>query len=117
MTKGRLEEKMDDKKTGIKQNLTNYGDLGFSTFLRKSFIKGLGYSDEMLDKPIVGIINTFSDYNSCHGNVPDLIQSVRAGVLAKGAIPLEFPTILFMKLFLIQLQCIFATLWQWIQRR
>ena len=84
---------MDDKKTGIKQNLTNYGDLGFSTFLRKSFIKGLGYSDEMLDKPIVGIINTFSDYNSCHGNVPDLIQSVRAGVLAKGAIPLEFPTI------------------------
>ncbi len=84
---------MDDKKTGIKQNLTNYGDLGFSTFLRKSFIKGLGYSDEMLDKPIVGIINTFSEYNSCHGNVPDLIQSVRAGILAKGAIPLEFPTI------------------------
>ena len=84
---------MDDKKTGIKQNLTNYGDLGFSTFLRKSFIKGLGYSDEMLDKPIVAIINTFSDYNSCHGNVPDLIQSVRAGILAKGAIPLEFPTI------------------------
>ncbi|MEK9597430.1 MAG: IlvD/Edd family dehydratase [Alphaproteobacteria bacterium] len=84
---------MDDKKTGIKQNLTNYGDLGFSTFLRKSFIKGLGYSDEMLDKPIVGIINTFSDYNSCHGNVPDLIQSVRSGILAKGAIPLEFPTI------------------------
>ena len=55
---------MDDKKTGIKQNLTNYGDLGFSTFLRKSFIKGLGYSDAMLDKPIVGIINTFSNYNS-----------------------------------------------------
>ena len=84
---------MDDKKNGIKQNLTNYGDLGFSTFLRKSFIKGLGYSDAMLDKPIVGIINTFSNYNSCHGNVPDLIRSVRAGVLAKGAIPLEFPTI------------------------
>lgn len=84
---------MNDKKSGIKQNLTNYGDLGFSIFLRKSFIKGLGYSDEMLDKPIVGIINTFSNYNSCHGNVPDLIQSVRAGVLAQGAIPLEFPTI------------------------
>ena len=84
---------MDYKKSGIKQNLTNYGDLGFSIFLRKSFIKGLGYSDEMLDKPIVGIINTFSNYNSCHGNVPDLIQSVRAGVLAQGAIPLEFPTI------------------------
>ncbi len=86
-------KKMNDKKSGIKQNLTNYGDLGFSIFLRKSFIKGLGYSDEMLDKPIVGIINTFSNYNSCHGNVPDLIQSVRAGVLAQGAIPLEFPTI------------------------
>ena len=84
---------MVDKKSGMYKNLTSYGDEGFSIFLRKAFIKGMGYSDEMLDKPIVGITNTYSDYNPCHGNVPDLIKSVKAGILSSGAIPLEFPTI------------------------
>jgi dihydroxy-acid dehydratase len=84
---------MTNNEDGMKKNLTNYGDKGFSIFLRKAFIKGLGYSDEMLDKKIIGITNTFSDYNPCHGNVPDLIKSVRTGILSNGAIPLEFPTI------------------------
>ena len=75
------------------KNLTNYGDSEFSIFLRKAFIKGMGYSEEMLNKPIIGITNTYSDYNPCHGNVPDLIKSVKAGILSSGAIPLEFPTI------------------------
>ena len=84
---------MTNNEIGMKKNLTNYGDKGFSIFLRKAFIKGLGYSDEMLDKKIIGITNTFSDYNPCHGNVPDLIKSVKTGILSNGAIPLEFPTI------------------------
>ena len=84
---------MSKNKTGMKKNLTNYGDTGFYIFLRKAFIKGLGYSDDMLDKKIIGITNTFSDYNPCHGNVPDLIKSAKAGILANGGIPLEFPTI------------------------
>ena len=84
---------MNKKKSGMYKNLTNYGDSEFSIFLRKAFIKGMGYSEEMLNKPIIGITNTYSDYNPCHGNVPDLIKSVKAGILASGAIPLEFPTI------------------------
>ena len=79
--------------SGMYKNLTNYGDSEFSIFLRKAFIKGMGYSEEMLNKPIIGITNTYSDYNPCHGNVPDLIKSVKAGILSSGAIPLEFPTI------------------------
>ena len=84
---------MTRKKSGMYKNLTNYGDSEFSIFLRKAFIKGMGYSEEMLNKPIIGITNTYSDYNPCHGNVPDLIKSVKAGILSSGAIPLEFPTI------------------------
>lgn len=84
---------MTKKKLGMYKNLTNYGDSEFSIFLRKAFIKGMGYSEEMLNKPIIGITNTYSDYNPCHGNVPDLIKSVKAGILSAGAIPLEFPTI------------------------
>ena len=84
---------MTKKKSGMYKNLTNYGDSEFSIFLRKAFIKGMGYSEEMLNKPIIGITNTYSDYNPCHGNVPNLIKSVKAGILSSGAIPLEFPTI------------------------
>ena len=84
---------MVDKKRGMYKNLTSYGDNGFSIFLRKAFIKGLGYTEEMLDRPIIGITNTYSDYNPCHGNVPDLIKSIKSGILSSGAIPLEFPTI------------------------
>jgi len=84
---------MIKKNSGMYKNLTNYGDSEFSIFLRKAFIKGMGYSEEMLNKPIIGITNTYSDYNPCHGNVSDLIKSVKAGILSSGAIPLEFPTI------------------------
>ena len=84
---------MTKKNSGMYKNLTNYGDSEFSIFLRKAFIKGMGYSEEMLNKPIIGITNTYSDYNPCHGNVPDLIKSVKAGILSSDAIPLEFPTI------------------------
>jgi len=47
--------------TGLRQGLATYGDAGFSLFLRKAFIKAGGYSDDALDRPIVGVTNTFSD--------------------------------------------------------
>jgi dihydroxy-acid dehydratase len=81
------------KEKGLRKGLTSYGDVGFSLFLRKAFIKAMGYSDDALDRPIVGITNTFSDYNPCHGNVPDLIDSVKRGVLLAGGLPMVFPTI------------------------
>jgi dihydroxy-acid dehydratase len=79
--------------TGLRKGLTSYGDAGFSLFLRKAFIKAMGYSDDALDRPIIGITNTFSDYNPCHGNVPDLIESVKRGVMLAGGLPMVFPTI------------------------
>ncbi len=81
------------ERTGLKKGLTNYGDLEFSLFLRKAFIKGAGYTDEALDRPIVGIANTGSGFNPCHGNMPQLIEAVKRGVMLAGGIPIEFPTI------------------------
>jgi dihydroxy-acid dehydratase len=78
---------------GLRKGLTSYGDQGFSLFLRKAFIKAMGYSDDALDRPIVGITNTYSDYNPCHGNVPQLIEAVKRGVMLAGAMPMVFPTI------------------------
>jgi dihydroxy-acid dehydratase len=78
---------------GLRKGLTSYGDAGFSLFLRKAFIKAMGYSDDALERPIIGITDTFSDYNPCHGNVPDLIESVKRGVMLAGGLPMVFPTI------------------------
>src|SRR5580765_8832587 len=78
---------------GLRKGLTSYGDAGFSLFLRKAFIKAMGYSDDALNRPIVGITNTHSDYNPCHGNVPQIIQAVKRGVMLAGGTALLFPTI------------------------
>jgi dihydroxy-acid dehydratase len=77
----------------MRKGLTSYGDKDFSLFLRKAFIKGMGYSDDALDRPIVGITNTYSDFNPCHGNVPQLIEAVKRGAMLAGAMPMVFPTI------------------------
>src|SRR5262245_59809470 len=78
---------------GLRKGMTSYGDEAFSLFLRKAFIKAAGYSDDALDRPIVGITNTYSDYNPCHGNVPQIIEAVKRGVMLSGAMPFVFPTI------------------------
>ena len=78
---------------GMRRNLATYGDPGFSLFLRKAFIKAAGFSDDALDLPIIGVTNTFSDFNPCHGNVPRLIEAVKRGVMLAGGLPMEFPTI------------------------
>jgi dihydroxy-acid dehydratase len=77
----------------MRKGLTSYGDSEFSLFLRKAFIKAMGYSDDALDRPIVGITNTYSDFNPCHGNVPQLIEAVKRGAMLAGAMPMVFPTI------------------------
>ena len=79
--------------SGISRGLTSYGDSGFSLFLRKAFIKAMGFTDEALDRPIIGITNTFSDFNPCHGNVPQIIEAVKRGVMQAGGMPFVFPTI------------------------
>ena len=80
-------------KSGMRKGLTAYGDEGFSLFLRKAFIKAMGYTDDALDRPIVGITNTFSGFNACHRNVPELIEAVKRGVMLAGGLPVEFPVI------------------------
>jgi dihydroxy-acid dehydratase len=85
---------------GLARGLTNYGDRDFALYLRRSFAKSMGYSPAMLAKPVIGIANTASGFNNCHRLVPELIEAVKRGVLAAGALPLEFPTISLGEVFL-----------------
>src|ERR1700748_3178873 len=83
----------DNSPKGLRKGLTSYGDSGFSLFLRKAFIKGAGYTDSALDRPVIGITNTGSAYNPCHGNAPQLIEALKRGILMAGGLPMDFPTI------------------------
>ncbi|HTT80192.1 MAG TPA: dihydroxy-acid dehydratase [Stellaceae bacterium] len=78
---------------GLARNAANYGDRDFALYLRRSFAKSMGYSQAMLDRPVVGIVDTRSDYNNCHRMVPELVEAVKRGVLAAGGLPLAFPTL------------------------
>ncbi|TWO70305.1 dihydroxy-acid dehydratase [Caenimonas sedimenti] len=81
------------KPAGMRKGLVNYGDAGFSLFLRKAFIKGAGYTDAALDRPVIGITDTGSGYNPCHGNMPQLLEAVQRGIMLAGGLPVKFPTI------------------------
>jgi dihydroxy-acid dehydratase len=85
---------------GLARGLTNYGDAGFSLYLRRSFAKSMGYSGEALEKPIVGIADSRSGFNNCHRHFPELIDAVKRGVLAAGGLPIDFPTTSLGEVFL-----------------
>jgi dihydroxy-acid dehydratase len=85
---------------GLARNLTEYGDKEFALYLRRSFAKAMGFSDEALAKPIIGIVNTYSELNNCHRHFPQLVDAVKRGVWQAGGLPLEFPTISLGELFL-----------------
>jgi len=85
---------------GLGRNAANYGDRDFALYLRRSFAKSMGYSQAMLERPVVGIADTGSDFNNCHRTAPELIEAVKRGVLAAGGLPLAFPTVSLCEPFL-----------------
>jgi len=91
---------MDDKPKGYANRLTEYGDRDFSIYIRRTFASSMGFSNATLDKPIIGIVNTYSDLNNCHRGFKELVEAVKRGVSAAGGLPLEFPVISLGEVFL-----------------
>jgi dihydroxy-acid dehydratase len=85
---------------GLARGLTNYGDPDFALYLRRSFARSMGYSSDLLSRPVIGIADSFSGFNNCHRHFPELIEAVKRGVLAMGGLPLTFPTISLGEVFL-----------------
>jgi len=102
---------MSDKPSrGLARGLTNYGDAGFSLYLRRSFAKSMGFSGEMLERPVVGIADSRSGFNNCHRHFPELLEAVKRGVIAGGGLPLEFPTVSLGEVFLSPTSMMFRNL-------
>jgi len=100
----------DDSKHGLARGLTNYGDPAFSLYLRRSFAKSMGYSGEMLARPVVGIADSKSGFNNCHRHFPELIEAVKRGVIAAGGLPIDFPTTSLGEVFLSPTSMMFRNL-------
>ncbi|MBW7922632.1 MAG: dihydroxy-acid dehydratase [Rubellimicrobium sp.] len=85
---------------GLAGGLTDYGDREFALYLRRSFARSMGYTGDALERPIVGICTSESGFNNCHRHFPELIEAVKRGVHAAGALPVVFPVISLGELFL-----------------
>ena len=85
---------------GHLRGLTSYGDPGFSAFARGAYARGFGLTKEDLEKPIVGIAQTWSELNPCHRHLREIAEAVKRGVWQTGGLPLEFPTISLGEMYL-----------------
>lgn len=83
---------MTDKSGSYARNLTSYGDPAFSRYMRRAFLSSMGLDETDLDRPIVGIADTSSDYVTCHRDMPGIVDAIRRGVLEAGGLPFVFPT-------------------------
>ncbi len=82
-----------DTPRGIARNVTSYGDAEFSNYMRRAFLASAGFDAQDLDRPIIGIVDTSSDYNTCHRQMPEMVTAIKRGVLEAGGCPFAFPTI------------------------
>ncbi|GAA0268558.1 IlvD/Edd family dehydratase [Actinomadura nitritigenes] len=96
--------------SGVDRGLTSYGDEGFSRFLRRAFLASSGFDADDLDRPVVGIADTSSDYTTCHREMPQLVESVKRGVLEAGGLPLVFPTMSLPEILLSPTSMLFRNL-------
>ena len=101
---------MPTSPSGIDRNLTHYGDPGFSRYLRRVFLASAGFDEADLDRPVVGIADTSSDYTTCHRDMPQLVEAVKRGVLEAGGLPLVFPTLSLGELLLSPTAMLFRNL-------
>jgi dihydroxy-acid dehydratase len=62
-------------------------------FIHRAFTKATGYTGEDLQRPIIGIAQTWSEANHCNSHLRTIAEAVKRGVWQAGGTPLEFPTI------------------------
>jgi len=99
-----------DATRGIARGLTDYGDPDFSLFIRGAYARGAGLTAEDLRRPVIGIAQTWSEFNPCHRHLREVAEAVKRGVLQAGGLPLEFPTISLGEIYLSPTSMLFRNL-------
>ena len=68
--------------------------------MHRAFTRSLGFDRADMNRPLIGILNTYSEMNNCHAHFPELVEAVKRGVWQAGGFPLEFPTISLGEIYL-----------------
>jgi dihydroxy-acid dehydratase len=71
-----------------------FGPDDLRSFGHRSRMMQLGYSEQdYLGRPIIAILNTWSEFNACHSHFPERVKDVKRGILQAGGFPMELPTL------------------------
>ncbi|UTH48643.1 dihydroxy-acid dehydratase [Loktanella salsilacus] len=69
-----------------------YGGTSRDNIYHRGWLKNQGYPDDLFDgRPVIGILNTWSDLTPCNGHLRELAEKVKAGVWEAGGFPVEVP--------------------------
>ena len=71
-----------------------FGKESMRTFNHRSRMAQLGHAlDDYLGKPVIAIVNTWSEINPCHSHFRNRAEEIKRGILAAGGFPIELPAI------------------------
>ena len=69
-----------------------YGGTSRDTIYHRGWMKNQGYPHDLFDgRPVIGILNTWSDLTPCNGHLRELAEKVKAGIWEAGGFPVEVP--------------------------
>ncbi|MEZ4656326.1 MAG: IlvD/Edd family dehydratase [Caldilineaceae bacterium] len=69
-------------------------------FTHRAFTKAMGFDEEDMQRPVIGICNTYSELNNCNSHLRELAEAVKRGIWQAGGFPMEFPTISLGEIYL-----------------
>ncbi|MDE0077655.1 MAG: dihydroxy-acid dehydratase [Caldilineaceae bacterium] len=94
---------MAEKRNGMAEDARGrafFNEPDAAGLMHRAFTRSLGFDRADMNRPLIGILNTYSEMNNCHAHFPELVEAVKRGVWQAGGFPLEFPTISLGEIYL-----------------
>ena len=74
------------------EDMRSCWEFGEAEECRRGLMYGMGYSKEEIDRPLIGVVNSWNEYNPGHVHLDKLAARVKQGVREAGGLPLEVMT-------------------------
>jgi dihydroxy-acid dehydratase len=86
------DQDIKDPNKGKRRSSQWYGKADKDGFAHRSWMKNRGLPADQFDgRPVIGICNTWSEFNPCNAHFRDIAERVKRGVYEAGGVPMEFP--------------------------